>query len=120
MAVAKDSVTPAHYGLRQRHLTEIADGSFVVSNQTTLAEWINHWLSIGAPGKKRPSVLFPIVAVAAFTGARRGEILALRWEDFNAEAKTLRIERAIEETQEHGLQIKGRGRKQSAVSVPLK
>jgi integrase len=215
LAVAKDSVTPAHYGLRQRHLTEIADGSFVVSNQTTLAEWINHWLSIGAPGKKRkavgrktleryaqllrvhviptlgnrplqklqsteidalyvrlaekisartahhihnvlgsclrtatrtrklarnpmldvikvpspaeadhgialdadelrtliqgfrPSVLFPIVAVAAFTGARRGEILALRWEDFNAEAKTLRIERAIEETQEHGLQIKG-------------
>jgi integrase len=52
-------------------------------------------------------VLFPIVVVAAFTGARRGEILALRWEDFDPNAKTLRIERAIEETIEHGLQIKG-------------
>jgi integrase len=55
----------------------------------------------------KPSVLFPIVAVAAFTGARRGEILGLRCEDFDPEAKTLRIERAIEETKEYGLQIKG-------------
>jgi integrase len=39
-----------------RLITEIADGSFVVSNQTTLAEWINHWLAIGAPGKKRKAV----------------------------------------------------------------
>jgi integrase len=195
-----------------RLINEIADGSFVVSNQTTLAEWINHWLSIGAPGKKRQAVgnrslerygqllrvhvipalgnrplqklqsteidtlyarlgdtrtarhvhntlgaclgtaarthkitrnpmldvakvpspgepdhgmvldsdqlrtlvqgfkgtvFFPIVAVAAFTGARRNEILALRWEDFDSDAKTLRIERAIEHTAEHGRQIKG-------------
>src|SRR5215469_11114869 len=55
----------------------------------------------------KESVLFPIVCVAAFTGARRGEILALRWEDFDADAKTLRIERAVEETREHGLQVKG-------------
>ena len=44
----------------------------------------------------RGSVLFPIVAVAAFTGARRGEILALRWSDLDTEAKTLRIERAVD------------------------
>jgi integrase len=198
-----------------RLIGEIADGSFVVSNTTTLAEWIDHWLSIGAPGKKRQavgnrslerygdllrvhvkpalghrplqklqsteidtfyvrlegkisartarhvhnvlnaclgtaartrkitrnpmldvikipspgepdhgialdseqlrtlvqgfrgSVFFPIIAVAAFTGARRNEVLALRWEDFDPDAKTLRIERAIEETRQHGLQIKG-------------
>jgi integrase len=53
------------------------------------------------------SALFAIVAVAAFTGARRNEILALQWEDFDANAKTLRIERAIEETDAYGLQIKG-------------
>jgi integrase len=53
------------------------------------------------------SALFPIVAVAAFTGARRNEILALRWDDLDTAAKTLRIERAIEETDEHGLRIKG-------------
>jgi integrase len=55
----------------------------------------------------KESVLFPIVCVAAFTGARRGEILALRWEDFDPNARTLRIERAVEETREHGLQLKG-------------
>ena len=37
----------------------------------------------------KDSVLYPIVAVAAFTGARRGEILALRCSDLDAEKKTL-------------------------------
>jgi integrase len=53
------------------------------------------------------SALFPIVAVAAYTGARRGEILALRWTDLDPEKKTLRIVRAVEQTKRHGLQIKG-------------
>ena len=53
------------------------------------------------------SALFPIVAVAAFTGARRNEILALRWSDLDADKKTMRIERAIDETDKHGLTIKG-------------
>ncbi len=53
------------------------------------------------------SSLFGIVAVAAFTGARRNEILALRWSDLDIEKKTLRIERAIDETRAYGLRIKG-------------
>jgi integrase len=48
----------------------------------------------------RDSVLYPIVVVAAFTGARRNEILALRWEDLDATNKTLRIERALDETKD--------------------
>ena len=44
----------------------------------------------------RGSTLFPIVAVAVHTGARRNEILALRWTDFDATNRTLRIERAVE------------------------
>jgi integrase len=55
----------------------------------------------------RPSPLFPIVAVLAFTGARRGEVLALRWSDLDVENKTLRIERAIEQTSKFELAIKG-------------
>jgi integrase len=47
-------------------------------------------------GFRRGSTLFPIVAVAALTGARRNEILALRWTDFDPVNKTLRIERALE------------------------
>jgi integrase len=55
----------------------------------------------------RDSVLFPIVALAAFTGARRSEILALRWSDLDIENKTLRIERAVEEVELQPLAIKG-------------
>ena len=55
----------------------------------------------------RGTVFFGIVAVLAFTGARRNEVLALRWEDFDSDAKTLRIERAVEHIREHGKQIKG-------------
>ena len=52
-------------------------------------------------------VLFPIVSVAAFTGAREGEILALRWSDLDPQKKELRIERATEETKAHGIRLKG-------------
>jgi integrase len=54
----------------------------------------------------RGSVLFPIVATLAFTGARRNEVLALRWRDLDVGAKTLRIERALEETEKFGLAFK--------------
>jgi integrase len=52
------------------------------------------------------SVLFPIVAVAAFTGARRNEILALRWSDLDMASKALRIERAIEQLRKQPLALK--------------
>jgi integrase len=54
----------------------------------------------------RGLTLFPIVAVAAFTGARRNEILALRWTDLDVANKTLRIERALEYTKAAGLMFK--------------
>ncbi|HZC56029.1 MAG TPA: site-specific integrase [Xanthobacteraceae bacterium] len=54
----------------------------------------------------RGTSLSLIVAVAAFTGARRGEILALRWDDLDVATKTLRIERSVDETRAHGLRIK--------------
>lgn len=46
----------------------------------------------------KDSALHPIIALAAYTGARRNEILALRWTDLDPVAKTLRIERSLEET----------------------
>jgi integrase len=54
----------------------------------------------------RGSVLYPIVCTAAFTGVRLGELLALRWSDLDPVAKTLRIERTIEQTSEHGRRLK--------------
>lgn len=54
----------------------------------------------------RGSVLYPIVAVAAFTGARRNEILALRWADFDPAHSSLTIARSLEETKAHGRRFK--------------
>jgi integrase len=54
----------------------------------------------------RGSVLFPIVAVAAFTGARRGEILGLRWADLDIEAKTLCIARSVDHVKGQPLVLK--------------
>jgi integrase len=65
------------------------------------------------------SALFPIVAVLAFTGARRSEVLALRWEDIDVSRKTLRIERAIEQTKRYGLRLKGPKRKSTSARSRL-
>jgi integrase len=54
----------------------------------------------------RGSVLYPIIATAAFTGVRLGELLALRWSDLDVATATLKIERAIERTKEFGRRIK--------------
>ena len=48
-------------------------------------------------GEKNPSLAMLIV-LAADTGARRGELCALRWRHLDVEAGTLRIEAAIGET----------------------
>lgn len=42
--------------------------------------------------------IYPIVALAIGTGARRGEILALRWADIDLDGAAVRIERALEQT----------------------
>ena len=48
----------------------------------------------------------PVVALAAATGARRNELLALRWTDLDTDKKTLKIERAWEQTKKYGLRLK--------------
>jgi integrase len=42
--------------------------------------------------------LYAPVVVAATTGLRRGELLALRWSDVNLDAANLTVKRALEET----------------------
>ncbi|RXH15237.1 site-specific integrase [Bradyrhizobium guangzhouense] len=44
----------------------------------------------------KPSPLYPLVALAAATGARRNELLALRWSDLDVSKKTLAIRRALD------------------------
>ena len=44
--------------------------------------------------------------IAVATGARRGELCALRWCDFDLDARTVRIERSVSATKKHGIFIK--------------
>lgn len=49
--------------------------------------------------------LYPILMLAAATGCRRGELLALAWSDFDAERSILSITKSLEQTKA-GLRIK--------------
>jgi integrase len=74
-------------------------------------------------GFQESAALYPIVAVAAFTGARRNEILALRWSDLSFKTKELTIERSLEDTKKYGRGVKEpktkRGRRTIAIDDAL-
>ena len=57
-------------------------------------------------GFKPSPTMYPVVAVDAATGARRNEMLAFRWTDFDPEQKSLKVERALEVTKKFGVRYK--------------
>jgi integrase len=71
----------------------------------------------------RPFSLFPIVALAAFAGMRRNEILGLRWSDLDVAARTITVARSLEETERYGLAFKepktARGRRTIEIDEEL-
>lgn len=50
--------------------------------------------------------MYPIVALAVATGARRNEILAPRWTDLDVDNSTLRTGRTWEPTKKSGFRLK--------------
>ena len=68
--------------------------------------------------KLEDHAIYPIVALALATGMRRGELLALRWEDVDLHDKTLRVERSLEESSS-GLRFKPPKTKHGRRAVPL-
>lgn len=50
--------------------------------------------------------LYPKVALALFTGMRRGEILALRWRNLDFDSGVIKVRDSLEETKKHGLRVK--------------
>jgi integrase len=53
----------------------------------------------------RGHVLYPVIVLALATGARRGELVALRWGDIDLDTSKVRIERSLEQTNA-GLSVK--------------
>jgi integrase len=68
----------------------------------------------------RGHVLYPIVVTGLATGARRGELVALRWGDVDLDTGKLTIERSYEQTNQ-GLSLKAPKTKagQRVVTMPL-
>lgn len=66
----------------------------------------------------RGSPLHLFATVAAYTGMRRNEVLALRWADFDEAAKVLKVERALEQTKA-GISVKGPKSKRGVRSVVI-
>jgi integrase len=56
--------------------------------------------------KLRGHPLYMLASLALATGARRNELLALRWQDVDLDAGRLRIETALEQTRGHGVRVK--------------
>jgi len=54
----------------------------------------------------RGRTLYPIAITALATGMRRGELLALRWQDVDLNGARLRVERSLEQTTRGGLVFK--------------
>jgi len=56
-------------------------------------------------GFKPSQTMYLPVALAAATGVRRNELLAFRWTDLDVEKKTIKVERAWENTDKYGLSL---------------
>jgi integrase len=50
--------------------------------------------------------IYAIASTALGTGMRRGELLALRWQDVDLDGATVRVERSLEQTKRGGLVFK--------------
>jgi len=66
----------------------------------------------------RPTRSFPAILLAATTGMRRGEVLAVRWRDIDLDAAVLTVNQAVEETRA-GLRLKSPKTKRSRRNITL-
>jgi integrase len=89
-------------------------GDITVLDETDLAKLVRGF---------RGHALEWIVDIAACTGARRNEIIALCWSDLDLDNKTLTIARSVEETKAYGRHVKepktARGKRTIAIDADL-
>jgi len=67
----------------------------------------------------RGKMLYAIAVTGLGTGIRRGEMLALRWQDIDLAAGTMKIERSLEQTKAGGLRFKAPKSKRGRRTITL-
>ncbi len=78
----------------------------MVPRTTVVPPTVDHVRTLMAAARERDPQLACWLDLAAATGARRGEVCALRWSDIDLKARTVRIERSVSATKEDGVIIK--------------
>jgi len=95
--------TAVRWQLLQRNPCSVVDPPRI---QPTEVEVLDEGDSAVLIETSKGTRLYIPILLAIGAGLRRGEILALRWEDLDDERGTLRIARALEQTKESGVRIK--------------
>jgi len=80
------------------HAPRVASKEIEIASETEIKAVLQYLCA-----RNRP--LYAIATLALATGARRGELCALKWKDFDPDSGLLRIERSLETTKA-GLRVK--------------
>jgi integrase len=104
------------WGVVQQNVAELVDPPRVPSTEINILRPDN--IQIVLDGL-RGRFLYIIAAVAITTGMRRGELLALRWQDVDLDRGQLRVEQALEETTKIGLRFKSPKTKHGRRTISL-
>jgi integrase len=89
----------------------LADTEIAIPDEAEIATMLEHL-------RHYNRTLYALGVLALASGARRGELCALRWQDFDAEAGTMRVERSLETTRE-GLRTKSPKSKHGRRTISL-
>ena len=110
---------PAAMVKRKRNrktVAEAGDGTTAakmkILDREQLAALLAGFKGFGSTFKNAP---YPLVLLALDSGARRGELLALRWCDIDLDRRTVRIVRAVDVTEAAGVTIKDCPKNESSV-----
>jgi integrase len=91
------------WGVVARNVTTMVDAPRVKAREV---EILSPEQIQSALASLRSPELKTIAAVALGTGLRRGELLALRWQDVELDGAVIRVEQAVEQTTRGGIVIK--------------
>jgi integrase len=111
----------AQWGVVHQNAATLVDAPSVASTEIDIltSAQVQAVLETLRVSNSAPQRLRTIASVALGTGMRRGEILALRWQDLDLDGAVLRVERSLEQTKVAGLVFKAPKTRHGRRSITL-